>query len=260
MARDNTLIIPVLSLPVTRRHHCEVTFVSRLEHVKEFFCVLDLIMLVRLRGHAHDVRGCEARQATLRPRIGAMELGPGLFEETNPELTVSARRERWLTIGSAWQVLIDEDRRFLSVQEESNHVDARLVDLLGDKHGLDSLWELGERAQRGQKVAVAQLALVDVVRLDAVLEDEQRVVDVTGTLPSEFVVGRGVCLQVYFRIVERLAFWRELRVSPRLSLLNNLVHLALHGEALSFLLVERGLRLLRHGLDVDFRLGARIFT
>ena len=116
-----------------------------------------------------------------------MKLGPGLLEETDPELVVSACRKRWLSFGVAGEEFINEYGRFLTIQEESHHVDASLVHLLGDEHGLDALGELSQRAQGGEEVAVAKCTLVDIIRLNTILKDVDRVEYLTSSLPCELI-------------------------------------------------------------------------
>ena len=99
-------------------------------------------------------------------------------------------------------MIIDNNRRFLTVQEEHDHVNTGFVDLFCNEHGFDALRELCQRAQRGQEVAISELTLVDVVRLNTVLENVDRVEDLTGSLPFKRVESSLVNIHVDVLIVE----------------------------------------------------------
>ena len=71
-----------------------------------------------------------------------MELGPGFLEETDPKLIISASREARLAISSNREMLVHNNRRFLTIEEELNQVNTCLIDSLGHKHLLDAIWEL----------------------------------------------------------------------------------------------------------------------
>ena len=61
MAGNDALIVPVLTLPVARGHHCESALICGLKHVEEVFGALDGGVVETLGGDTHDMTGCEAR-------------------------------------------------------------------------------------------------------------------------------------------------------------------------------------------------------
>ena len=185
VAGDDTLISAILALAVACCHHGEVPSVSRLEHVEKVLNVLDLPVREALTGDAHDVAGSKAGKATLSTGIRPMELRPCLLEEADPELPVTASRKDGLSSSVHRKVIVYDYRHLIAIDVEPYKVDTGLVDLLGVKEGLYAVRELGQRTQGCQEVAVAQLALVDVIGLNPTFKDVNRVEDLTGPLPLE---------------------------------------------------------------------------
>ena len=99
MAHDHTtFIISVLTLPMTRRHHSEVSRIRCLKHIEELLRVFKLTVLVAFRRHAHNVRSGETGQSAFDPGVGSMQLGPCFLEETDPDLSISASCEGRLSV------------------------------------------------------------------------------------------------------------------------------------------------------------------
>ena len=117
-----------------------------------------------------------------------MELRPSFLEQAHPDLTITTRSEAGLPVRTARQEIINDDGRFLAIEEKLDQVNACSIDLFRHEHLLDALGELGQRAQGSQEVTVAKLSLIDIVGLDSILEDIRRFVDLPGTLPCEGVV------------------------------------------------------------------------
>ena len=115
------------------------------------------------------IRG-ETGQSTLGASVGAMQLSPSFLQDGDPELAVSARCEGSGPVAFAGKIVVDDDRLLIAIDEHLYHVNACSVDLLGHKHRLDSLLKLRQRAQCSQKITVAQLPLIDVIRVDAALK------------------------------------------------------------------------------------------
>ena len=82
-------------------------------------------------------------------------------------------------------MIIDDHWGFSAVDKKSYHVDTGLIDLFRHEHVLDSLRELGQRAERCQEVAITQFALVDVIRLNAIFEHMHLLVYLTGAFPAK---------------------------------------------------------------------------
>ena len=134
---------------MTCGHHDKIAAIRRFEHFEEVLSVFDLVVLMGLSGHTHNVGCSEARKAALCSCVCSMKLGPSFFKQTDPELTVPASRERWFPIRLNREVIINNNWRVLPVQEEFHHVDARSIDFLRDKHGHDSARHFSQRAQSG---------------------------------------------------------------------------------------------------------------
>ena len=91
-------------------------------------------------------------------------------------------------------MIIDNHWGFSAVDKKFHHVDTGLVDLFRHEHVLDSLRELGQRAERCQEVAITQFTLVDVIRLNAIFEHMHLFVYLTGAFPAERPIERFVHL------------------------------------------------------------------
>ena len=180
---DDTLLLPTVIAGRTCCHHCEVSLISKLQHFEKLVRVLDAIVMVRLRWNTHDVRGCKAGQTPLRASVGAMELGPSFLQDGDPELAISARCEGSGPVAFAGKIVVDDDRLLIAIDEHLYHVNACSVDLFGHKHRLDSLFKLRQRAQCSQKITVAQLPLIDVIRMNAALKHLWILKDLTCSPP-----------------------------------------------------------------------------
>ena len=77
----------------------------------------------------------EAGQPTLRPCVGPVELGPRFLKNRNPELTVATRSERTGSVPLAGQVIVNDHRLLIPIDEHLHHVDASRIYLLRHKHG-----------------------------------------------------------------------------------------------------------------------------
>ena len=82
----------------------------------------------------------------------------------------------------------------MAIQEESDQVDASGIDLLSQEHGPDPVRYFGQRAQSGQKVAIAQAPLFHIIGLNAVRKDVQLIVDLACPLPAVAVVSLDINL------------------------------------------------------------------
>lgn len=74
-------------------------------------------------------------------------------------------------LGVAGNVVIDVHFLYLAVNEKLDAVDASFVNLLSQKHALDTAWLLRQSTQHRQEVAVAQFTLQYVLRRDAFLAE-----------------------------------------------------------------------------------------
>ena len=138
--------------------------------------------------YTHDVTGCEAWKTALGPRICSMQLRPSFLEQTDPKFAITARRKARLSVLSTWEEIIDNDRRFLAIEEKFDHVNACCIYFFRYKHLHDAFRELGQRAQGSQEIAITKLTLIDVIGLDSILKYISRFVYLAGTLPCERIV------------------------------------------------------------------------
>ena len=77
-------------------------------------------MIEALGWRAHYVVSSEAGQAAFSSCVRPMELRPGLLKQTNPQFTITAGSESWLTIWFAWQEVVDNDRCFITINVKAD--------------------------------------------------------------------------------------------------------------------------------------------
>ena len=102
---------------------------------------------------------------------GVLQLWPHrLFEHEGPDLVILWLREQRRSLCAAREAIVDGDNNpFLRPPvEEPHRVPAANVDLLGVEKVLNRARELCEASERREQPAVAQRALCDVCRRDAV--------------------------------------------------------------------------------------------
>ena len=73
-----------------------------------------------------------------------MQLCPSFLEYADPKLAITARRKARLPICTTWEEIIDDDRRFLAIEEKLDHVNACCINLFRHKHLLDAFGELSQ--------------------------------------------------------------------------------------------------------------------
>ena len=146
MSRNDTLIITVFTLTMTSCHHRKVTFVSWLKHIKELLCAFNAIVLMTLWRYTHDVTGRKAWKTTLSSCICSMQLRPSFLEQAHPEFTITASSKARLSIRTTWKEIINDDRRFLAIEEKFDQVNACWIYFFGYKHLHDAFRELSKRA------------------------------------------------------------------------------------------------------------------
>ena len=100
---------------MTCGHHDKIAAIRRFEHFEEVLSVFDFVVLMGFSGHAHNVGCSEARKATLCSCVCPVELGPRFLKQADPELAISACRERWFPIRLDREVIINNNWRVLSV-------------------------------------------------------------------------------------------------------------------------------------------------
>ena len=206
-------------------------------------------MLMALCRNTCDVIYSEARKTTLGARICSVQLSPCFLKQAYPKLTITARCKDRLSILVTRKVVINDDRRFLAIEDELDQIDACCINLFRHEHLLDIFWELSEGAQGSQEVAVSELSLVNVVGLDTVLEDVDWVVDLSGASPRKGVIHSTVNLIINSWIVERGTLRTEIGVGIRLACFNSPLNESLHLVCLHLLLCEGVQRLLASGFN-----------
>ena len=138
--------------------------------------------------YTHDVTGCKAWKTALSSRICSMQLRPSFLEQADPKFAITARRKARLSVFCTWEEIIDNDRRFLAIEEKFDHVNACCIYFFRYKHLHDAFRELGQRAQGSQEIAITKLTLINVIGLDSILKYIGRLVYLTSTFPCERVI------------------------------------------------------------------------
>ena len=177
--------------------------------------------------NTHDVIRSEARKTALCSSICPVQLRPSFLKQAHPKLAITASSKDRLSIHTREEV-INDNRRFLAIEDEFDHVNACCIYLFRHKHLLDTFWELSKGAQGSQEVTVSKLSLIDVVGLNSILENVNRVVDLSGTPPRERVIEAPVNLIINSWIIERGALRFEIGVCIRHARGNSPFHESLH--------------------------------
>ena len=86
--------------------------------------------------------GCEARQATLRPRVSSMQFSPSFLQDGDPELTISARSKSTGAIAFDREIIINDDGLLITIDEHLYHVDTCCIDFFSNEHRLHSFLKL----------------------------------------------------------------------------------------------------------------------
>lgn len=127
-------------------------------------------------GGFFETRGpCEISEGVVRGtaddlRVGAVDLGPRLLDQEHPQLPAVGLRKARAAVFAGEEV-VDDDAVFEAVLGETQSVDPLFVRAFGREELADPLGVFGQNAEHAQKVAVPQLALVDVRRLDDAVEN-----------------------------------------------------------------------------------------
>ena len=142
-------------------------------------------VLEELRGPAH-----------LRALVTAAKLGPGLFENLNPDLVLVAFAlaeckllAARLAVGHR-EVIVDDDDAWLAVNDELDRVTAGIVHLLGEEVVANTAAllffvelvgvSLGQAAKRSESVAIIARTHDDVRRVNSVEDVEPLALEVLG--------------------------------------------------------------------------------
>ena len=104
--------------------------------------------------------------------VGAVELGPGLFQNKDPQLIAMSSRKD-LTLIQRREIVINNDDDGRTVLGELYSIYSFRAELLREDKSSDPIGPLSHRCQHAQKVAVAELALPNVSRLDLVGKDPE---------------------------------------------------------------------------------------
>jgi hypothetical protein len=93
--------------------------------------------------HVEQMRGCYGTKPTDSAGVGALQFGPCFFKQHYPELPVPGMGEGSLVVLS-WEVIVDNNRGFYSVNVERNHVNPCWISFFCVEKGLDPLWVLSD--------------------------------------------------------------------------------------------------------------------
>ena len=95
--------------------------------------------------------------------------------------------ESKLIVSRHREVVVDHHRSLDAVDVEVNDVASCSIRRLGVEERFDSFLSFCKGAQHGQKVTVSKLALIDVVRINAMIENTSFGVDLACAFPLEIL-------------------------------------------------------------------------
>lgn len=140
-------------------------------------------MIEVVAGDAVHVGRSKVAETPFRVMIVAMQFGPGFLEKDRPQLGLVCRTES-RSAAIARNRVVNCDRCFEPIHVEVDEVDTGSVGLFGLKHPLDLVGSFRQRRNRCQVIAIAQLALVDIIGMNSAAEQFVAVLpDFLGSLP-----------------------------------------------------------------------------
>mmetsp|Transcript_7742 Transcript_7742/g.23612 ORF Transcript_7742/g.23612 Transcript_7742/m.23612 type:complete len:405 (-) Transcript_7742:408-1622(-) len=176
VGRDEAEVVVGVRRGVRRRgRHDQVRLVREPQELEERARV-DLVglHLVPDRGRARQVDEGVVREALAEPVVAAAQLGHALLEQQRPELLLRAARVLKIPLREGEEVVQGHRAPLPAVAEPQPVQPAPLLVVRAQVEALlDERRELGDRAQRRHEPAVVDLALLDVVGLDAVPEEDR---------------------------------------------------------------------------------------
>ena len=148
-----------------------------------------------------------------------MQLRPSFFEQHYPKFAIFTICKAW-SIVSCGEIVIYDNWRFNSVDEEFNKVDSGSVYILCNKDIFDSLLTFSQRTQNCQKVTVSKCTLVYIVRMNTVTKYTRIWKKFWSSLPLN-----AVCVQL---VVTWFYQWSnisiELKIGPLGTSLNDFLN------------------------------------
>jgi hypothetical protein len=222
VSRNNTLSETLFALAVWAGHHGVASFISVLDLFVEILSVaraIKFLMPNRFGRGTVQMHSGKRRVTTFHSTVSTVKLGPCLFKEADPELTIVWTCEAGFAVHSG-DVIINNDWGLDSVDVDTHKVDTSLIGFLVDKTGLDILGLFCHGAKAGEVVAIAEAALIDVIGFNAISKDFGVFKDLCGTLPLDSAHAHKVTVVVATVDETRKLGW-ELGVSPLLTLLND---------------------------------------
>ena len=98
-----------------------------------------------------------------------ISLSPSFLDELYPYLVLCGVGELpGASLLADSEVIVNLYIQFSPIDEQSHHISASIVEAWTSDNSSDPIFELSQRSHSRQKVAVTQLALYDVIRLNIV--------------------------------------------------------------------------------------------
>lgn len=131
--------------------------------------------------------------------------------------------------------IVNDDWCLYSIDIDEDAVDTSLVGFFGAQNIIDLVWEFTHGTHDSKQVAVAQVALLDVIWVDSIDNHARVLINLSDSLPLHVVVNLLLVFwHVVMLVINGLDLSREVFVTPLLSLgdhrvdkLNGLVTLPL---------------------------------
>jgi len=64
-------------------------------------------------------------------------------------------------------MIIDDNGMLDSIDEKFDHVDSSFIDILCNKHIINTFWELSKRTQHCKEVAITKRSLINIIWMDS---------------------------------------------------------------------------------------------
>lgn len=143
MTSHNTCTLNSLTLTFTTGHHDPVTALTLEQLIPDLINLAVVVLDIVALGPS-EVRSSMVHPAKLCSRVGALKLCPDFLHQNDPNFIFLAVSEARVSHVVCWDVVINNEGCFYSVNKQRYEVDAGLVHFSGVEPGYDSLRVLGQ--------------------------------------------------------------------------------------------------------------------
>ena len=166
-------------------------------------------------GNTSHVKTSKARKTAFSNDVWAMQLSPSFLKQTNPHFRISAVSEDWLVVFARQEIVYD-NWLLDTVYVEVDKVASWRVQHFCVEECHDILWIFSNRAQHSQEVAITKCPLINIIRIDPILENLSILIDLADPFPFNFLKA--------FLLPQWFQGRGELRILPWLAGCYDVVH------------------------------------